>query len=121
MSSALSLTISVGQLASSGGRPASTSIYWMCGLRHLPPNGRTSRELPATELLLNASACADSGQHTTAREAKILLRIQDSTGLMKMEQNGDDRISSAVLSTTQPPLRGGGRMNASRRYVNKTR
>jgi hypothetical protein len=29
------------------------------------------------------------------------------------------RISSAVLSTTQPPLRGGGRVNASRRYVNK--
>src|SRR5262249_18775552 len=31
-------------------------------------------------------------------------------------QNGGSRISSAVLSTTQPPLRGGG-AHAGRRYV----
>src|SRR5262249_32587641 len=38
------------------------------------------------------------------------------TGWTETEQNEGSRISSAVLSTTQPPLRGGG-AHAGRRYV----
>src|SRR5262249_16933109 len=69
-----------------------------------------------TEMLLNAVARSDIQQDIAAQFGKIRETIQHKTRWTETEQNEGSRISSAVLSTTQPPLRGGG-AHAGRRYV----
>jgi hypothetical protein len=71
--------------------------------RHL---GRTEDERLATILLPNSVARGDIGWHEGGAGGEKATKIQDFSTQNKTRRHGHERISSAVHSTTLPPLQG---------------
>ena len=90
-----------------------------CALERLNCQEAAYQEAAAKSAVYQEAAALvplGTARHLRRRQGK---RLAEREGFEPPVRLPVRRISSAVLSTTQPPLRGGGRVNASRRYVNK--
>jgi hypothetical protein len=84
------------------GAVASVPASWLTELRLAQ---RTKLELLATILLPNSVARPGKGQDTKVCSSQISQTIQDLPGRDRTRSDAGNRISSAVHSTTLPPLR----------------
>src|SRR5262245_26450375 len=85
--------------------PRGAYPIWLVSLRRRPLE-RTMLEPVATILLPNSVALPGIEQNSVGRLSQILQTIHYLLGQDRIRRDGSNRISSAVLSTTQPPLRG---------------